>query len=56
MSAIMYKANRKSGDYIQAAIVPLNHSKQPHFGLAEGMIVGFLLLCACGVVCLLVLF
>ena len=55
MSALMYKANGKSGDYIQAPVVPPNHSQRPHFGLVEGVIVGFLLLCASGVVCLLLL-
>jgi hypothetical protein len=55
MSAIMYRVNRKSGDYIRAAVVPSNRSGQPHFSRAEGVIVGFLLLCACGVICLLVL-
>ena len=55
MSAIVYKVNRKSGDYVKAAVVPSNPSDQPHFSRAEGAIVGFLLLCACGVICLLVL-
>lgn len=55
MSAIVYKVSRKSGDYIRAAIIPSNHSEEPHFGMAEGVIVSFLLLCAAGLVCLLIL-
>jgi hypothetical protein len=55
MSAIVYKVNRKSGDYIKAAVIPSNHSEESHFGLVDGVIAGFLLLCACGLVCLLVL-
>jgi len=55
MSAIVYKVNRKNGDYVKAAVVPANHSEESHFGLVEGVIVGFLLLCVCGLVCLLVL-
>ncbi|HOX55757.1 MAG TPA: hypothetical protein P5205_09040 [Candidatus Paceibacterota bacterium] len=55
MSAIVYTANRKGGDYIKAAVVPSNHSEQARFGLVDGVVVGFLLLCVCGLVCLLVL-
>ena len=55
MSAIVYKVNRKSGDYVKAAVVPSNHSEESHFGLVDGVIAGFLLLCAGGLVCLLVL-
>jgi hypothetical protein len=55
MSAIVYRVNRKSGDYIKAAIVPSNHSEESHFGLVDGVIASFLLLCASGLVCLLVL-
>jgi len=55
MSAIVYKVHRKSGDYIKAAVVPANHSEESHFGLVDGVIAGFLLLCLSGLVCLLVL-
>ena len=55
MSAIVYKVNRKSGDYIKTAVVPSNHSEEPHFGLVDGVIVSFLLLCVGGLVCLLIL-
>ena len=55
MSAIVYRVNGKSGDYIKTAVVPSNHSEESHFGLVDGVVVSFLLLCACGLVCLLVL-
>jgi hypothetical protein len=55
MSAIVYKVNGKSGDYIKTAVVPSNHSEESHFGLVDGVVVSFLLLCACGLLCLLVL-
>jgi hypothetical protein len=55
MSAIVYKVNQKSGDYIKAAVVPSNHSEESHFGVVDGVIVSFLLLSVCGLVCLLVL-
>jgi hypothetical protein len=55
MSAIVYKVNRKSGDYIKAAVVPSNHSEESHFGVVDGVIVSFLLLCAGGLICLLAL-
>jgi len=55
VSAIVYRVSRKSGDYIRAAIVPSNHSEESHFGVVDGVIVSFLLLCAVGLVCVLVL-
>jgi hypothetical protein len=55
MGAIIYKVTRKSGDYVKSAIVPSNRSEESHFGLVDGVIAGFLLLCACGLVCLLAL-
>jgi hypothetical protein len=55
MSAIVYRVNRKGGDYVKAAVVPSNHSEESHFGLVDGVVVSFLLLCASGLVCLLVI-
>ena len=55
MSAIVYRVNGKSGDYIKTAVVPSNHSEESHFGLVDGVVVSFLLLCACGLLCLLAL-
>jgi hypothetical protein len=55
MSAIVYKVRRKSGDYIKAAVAAANRSEETHFGVFDGVVAGFLLLCAGGLVCLLVL-
>ena len=55
MSAIVYTVNRKGGDYIKATVVPANHSEQPRFGVADAVVVSFLLLCVGGLVCLLLL-
>lgn len=55
MSAIVYRVNRKNGDYVKAAVVPANHSEEAHFGVVDGVIVSVLLLCAVGLVCLLLL-
>ena len=55
MSSIVYRVSGKSGDYIKTAIVPSNHSEEARFGLLDGAIVSFLLLCAGGLLCLLVL-
>jgi hypothetical protein len=55
MSAIVYKVNRRSGEYVRAAVVASNHSEEAHFGTVDGVIVGFLLACAGGLICLLFL-
>ena len=55
MSAIVYRVKRKSGDYIKAPMVASNYSEETRFGVVEGVVVNFLLLCASGLVCLLVL-
>jgi len=55
MSAIVYKVNCKSGEYIKAAVIPANHSEESHFGPIDATVLGFLLLCAGGLVCLLLL-
>ncbi len=55
MSAIVYRANRKGGGYVKAAVVPANHSEESRFGLIDGVILGFLVLCAGALACLLVL-
>ena len=55
MSAIVYRVNGRSGDYIKTAVVPSNHSEEARFGLVDGVIVSFLLVCAGGLVCLLAL-
>jgi len=53
MSAITFRVHRKSGDYVKAAVVPSNHSEQPHFGLLDVAIIVFFLLSAGGLIWLL---
>jgi len=53
MSALTFKVNRKSGEYVKPSLMP-SHSKQAHFGMVDGIIVGFFLACAGGLVYLLV--
>ena len=52
MSALAFKVSRKSGEYVKPSLTP-SHSKQSHFGLLDGIIVGFFLLCAGGLIYLL---
>ena len=52
MSALAFKVSRKSGEYVKPSLAP-NHSKQAHFGLVDGIIVGFFLLAAGGLIYLL---
>ncbi len=53
MSAITFRVNRKSGDYVKATLIPANHSEEPHFGLLDGGIIAFFLLCTGGLIYLL---
>ena len=55
MSAIVYRVNRKGGDYIKATVVPANHSEQTRFGVMDGVVISFLLLVVGGLLCLLAL-
>ena len=55
MGAIVYKVNRVSGAYVKAGVVPANHSEETRFGLVDGVVISFLLLCVGGLICLLVL-
>jgi hypothetical protein len=52
MSALAFKVSRKSGEYVKPSLTP-THSKQSHFGLLDAVIVGFFLLCAGGLIYLL---
>lgn len=52
MSAVAFKVRQKSGDYVRATIVPANHSEEPHFGVLDGVIIGFFLLCVGGLIAL----
>jgi len=55
MSAITYKVQGKSGDYVKASVVPANHSDEPHFGLLDGVIVAVFILAVGGIICFLLL-
>jgi hypothetical protein len=46
MSAFEHRPRRNSGDYVVATIAPANRLVEPHFGLLDGAIVVFFLLCA----------
>ena len=50
MSALAFRVDSKSGDYIKATVVPANHTAEPHFGAADGVIIAFFLLCVGGLV------
>jgi len=52
MSALAFKVSRKSGEYVKPTLAP-THSKQTRFGLVDAGITGFLLLCASGLIYLL---
>jgi hypothetical protein len=53
MSTLTFKVNRKSGEYVKPTLIPTNHSEQARFGLLDSAIVGFFLVCVCGLVYLL---
>ena len=54
MATLAFKVSRKSGAYIKPALLPANHSAQSHFGLVDGVVVGFFALCIGGLIFLLV--
>ena len=54
MSALVYKAGKR-GICTKATLVAANHSEQPHFGLADGVIVSIGLLFVGALACLLLL-
>ena len=54
MSAIVYKIGKR-GVCAKARLVPANHSEEPHFGMADGVIVSLGLLFVGALVCLLLL-
>lgn len=55
MSALAFRGNRRSGDYIKATVIPANHSEEPRFGVVDGAIIAFCLLCVSGLNYLLLL-
>ena len=54
MRAIVFKVDGKSGDYVKATLAPANRSEEAHFGLLDGAIIAFFLLCVASIVYLLV--
>lgn len=54
MSTLTFKVTRKNGEYVKPALPPANHSAQSHFGLVDGIVVGFFLACVGGLIFLLV--
>jgi hypothetical protein len=55
MSTITVKVSGKSGDYLKVLPVPANHSEQAHFGVVDGIVVSLFVLCATGLIALLIL-
>ena len=53
MSTLGFKVSRKSGEYVKPSLLPVNHSKQSHFGLVDGLIIGFFAVCVGGLIFLL---
>jgi hypothetical protein len=53
MTRIAYNVSRKSHVF-NAALVPANHSKEAQFGLIDGAVIVFFLLCVAGFICFLV--
>ena len=53
MSGLAFRVNKKSGDYIKATVVPANHTEEPRFSVVDGTIIAFFLLCASGLIYLL---
>jgi hypothetical protein len=54
MATLTFKVSRKSGEYVKPSLLPVNHSAQPHFGVLDGVMVGFFALCIGGLIFLLV--
>jgi hypothetical protein len=53
MGTLAFRVDRKSGNYVKPTLVPSNHPKPSHFGLLDGVMVGFFLICVAGLVYLL---
>lgn len=53
MSAIVFKADKTRGDYVTAIIAPMNRAEEVRFGLVDLLLTAFLLLCAGGLVWLM---
>ena len=55
MSTITVKVSGRDGDYLKVLPVPANHSEEAHFGAVDGIVVCFFVLCAAGLISLLIL-
>jgi len=55
MSTITVKVSGRNGDYLKVLPVPANHSEEAHFGAVDGIVVCFFVLCAAGLISLLIL-
>jgi hypothetical protein len=55
MNAITFAVRRKSGEHIKTSLGPANRSEQTRFGAMDLAILGFFVLSAGGLICLLVL-
>ena len=53
VNRIAYNVSGKSGVY-HTALVPANHSEETRFGLIDGAVIVFFLLCVGGFICFLV--
>jgi hypothetical protein len=53
MTRIAYNVSRKSHVF-NAALIPANHSEEVRFGLIDGAVIVFFLLCVAGFICFLV--
>jgi len=53
VTRIAYNVSGKSHVF-NAALVPANHSKEAQFGLIDGAVIVFFLLCIAGFICFLV--
>ena len=53
MTRIAYNVSRKSHVF-NTALVPANHSEEVRFGLIDGAVIVFFLLCVVGFICFLV--
>jgi hypothetical protein len=53
MTRIAYNVSRKSNVF-NTALVPANHSEEVRFGVIDGAVIVFFLLCVGGFICFLV--
>ena len=53
MNVIVFRAIRKSGDYVSATMLPANHSEEVRLSWVDGVIAAVFLACVGGLICLL---